>query len=139
MKTIRLLGGSLILAALMTAAPARADESFAKVAEEVNPKLVKIFGAGGLKGLAAYGTGFFVSPDGYILTTCSPLLETSDLRVHLPDGTKYRAKVVAMEPELDMALLKIGTKERPIDPCPPTPSSTARAASTTPRTPATST
>jgi serine protease Do len=121
MKSIRLFGGFVALAALLlaaTARPARADESLAKVAEDVNPKLVKLFGAGGIKGLAAYGTGFFVSPDGYILTVYSHILDTQDLRVHLSDGTRYHGKVVAIEPELDVALIKIGTKEHPIDPQP---------------------
>ncbi len=86
---------------------ARADESFAKVAEEVNTKLVKLFGSGGFKGLASYGTGVVVSPDGYILTINSHILDTRDLRVHMYDGTRYHAKVVAVEPELDIALVKI--------------------------------
>ena len=47
---------------------ARADNSVADVAEQVNKKMVKLWGSGGLKGLASYGTGFFVSRDGYILT-----------------------------------------------------------------------
>ncbi len=114
MKSIRLFASSLALAALFIAAPVRADESFAKVAEEVNPKLVKLFGAGGLKGLAAYGTGFIVSPDGYILTVYSHILDTQDLRVHLSDGTRYHGKVVAVEPELDVALIKIG-KDKEFD------------------------
>ncbi len=43
------------------AAPAHADSSAADVAEQVNKKMVKLFGSGGLKGLASYGTGFFVT------------------------------------------------------------------------------
>jgi serine protease Do len=104
--------GSLALAAvLFVALPARADESFAKVAEDVNPKMVKLFGSGGIRGLAAYGTGMLVSPDGYILTVYSHILDTQDLRVHLADGTKYNGKVVATEPELDVALVKIDKVE----------------------------
>src|SRR5439155_19150862 len=37
-------------------------------------------------------------------------LDTRDLRVHLYDGTRYHAKVVAREPELDVALVKIDKK-----------------------------
>jgi S1-C subfamily serine protease len=108
MKSIRLFGGPLALVILLYVSPIRADESFAKVAEEVNPKVVKVFGAGGVRGLAAYGTGLLVSPDGYILTVYSHILDTQDLRVHLYDGTRFHAKVVAIEPELDIALIKIG-------------------------------
>ena len=98
----------LVLIAFLAVAPARAEESFAKVSEKVNPKLVKLFGAGGVRGLASYGSGILVSADGYILTVNSHILDTQDLRVHLYDGTRYHAKVVAIEPELDVALVKIG-------------------------------
>jgi serine protease Do len=87
--------------------PARADESFAKVAEEVNQKLVKLFGAGGFRGLPSYGTGVVISPDGKILTIASHILDTRDLRIHMADGTRYHGKVVCQEPELDVALVQI--------------------------------
>ncbi len=89
------------------AAAARADDPSTKVVEEVNQKMVKIWGSGGLHGLPGFGAGFLVSPDGYVLTAAAQLLDTRDLRVHLWDGTKYHAEVVAQEPELDVALLKI--------------------------------
>src|SRR5262249_5387632 len=94
--------------ALVLASAARTEESFAKISEKVNPKLVKLFGAGGIKGLASYGSGILVSPDGYVLTVNSHILDTQDLRVHLYDGTRYHARLVAIEPELDVALVKIG-------------------------------
>jgi S1-C subfamily serine protease len=115
MKSIRLFAGALVLAGMVCAVPARADETLAEVAKQVNRKMVKIFGAGGYKGLAHYGTGFVVSPNGYVLTVYSPILETSDLRVHMSDGTRYKAKVVAIETELDMALLKVGTDKDFVD------------------------
>jgi serine protease Do len=108
MKSLR-LGACAALAVLLLAGAGRADESFARVAEKVNPKLVKLFGAGGIRGLASYGTGILVSSDGYILTVNSHILLSLDLRVHLHDGTRYHGKVVAIEPELDVALVKIGT------------------------------
>ena len=39
------------------------------------------------QGPGPYGTGILVSPDGYILTVNSHILDTQDLRVHLYDGT----------------------------------------------------
>jgi serine protease Do len=111
MKSLR-LGACAALAGLLLAGAARADESFAGVADKVNPRLVKLFGSGGFRGLASYGTGILVSSDGYVLTVNSPMLDTRDLRVHLYDGTKYHAHVVAVEPELDVALVKIGTSDR---------------------------
>jgi serine protease Do len=83
----------------------------AAVTEEVNRKMVKVFGLGGFQGVNSYGTGILVSPDGYVLTVASPLLDTPELRVHLADGRRLTAKVVVREPELDAALLKIENVE----------------------------
>lgn len=87
--------------------PARAQAPFPDVARQVNQKIVKIFGAGGLRGLVAYGSAITISPDGYALTAASHLLDTTELRVHLFDGRRAVAKVVVIEPELDLALIKI--------------------------------
>jgi serine protease Do len=116
MKRLFYAGPLALAAALVTApSPRAADESFAPVAVEVNEKLVKVFGAGGIRGLASYGTGLIVSPDGYILTVNSHILDTVDLRVHMPDGTRYHAEVVCVEPELDVALVKIKAGREKVD------------------------
>src|SRR5262245_45354278 len=86
---------------------APADDSFADVTDEVNKKVVKLYGSGGIRGLHSYGTGVLVSKDGYIFTINSHILDTRDLRVHVYDGARYHATVVAREPELDVALCKI--------------------------------
>ncbi len=85
--------------------------SSAAVAEQVNRKSVKLFGAGGYRGANSYGSGVLVSADGYVLTVNSLLLDTADLRVHLWDGRRLHAKVVVAEPELDAALVKIDQVE----------------------------
>jgi serine protease Do len=108
------LAAVVVLTGLLPCGGLRGDESFAKVAEKVNPKLVKVFGSGGIRGLASYGTGVLISADGYILTVNSHLLDTIDLRVHTYDGTRYHARVVVIEPELDVALIKIGTDKDPV-------------------------
>jgi serine protease Do len=94
--------------------PAAAADPFHEVSEQVNQKLVKLFGSGGFRGIASYGTGILISPDGHILTVASPLLDTSELIVHLYDGRRMRAGVIVIEPELDLALVKIKTEgDRP--------------------------
>src|SRR5262245_36824269 len=94
----------LVMAAgamLWGAAAAPAQESFTDVAARVNKKMVKVFGAGGFKGLPGYGTGILVSPKGHILTVNNHLLSTADLpRIHLADGRSFMARVVFREPEL---------------------------------------
>src|SRR5688572_9846344 len=96
-----------ILLCLAAAQTLVAQQSFTSVARDVNRKMVKLFGAGGFKGLPSYGTGVLISPKGHILTVNNHILATSDLRVHLYDGRAHHAKVVGREPDLDLAILKI--------------------------------
>lgn len=101
----RVMGVTLLVATL--SALALAQQPFTPVVADVNKRLVKLFGAGGFKGLPSYGTGILVSAQGHILTVNTHILTTQDLRVHLYDGRFYHAKVLAREPELDLALVKL--------------------------------
>jgi serine protease Do len=86
---------------------AQADSSFNEIFKQVNPKMVKVFGAGGYRGVTAYCTGVLISPDGLILTVYSPTLDTRELRVHLYDGQRHECELIAAEPQLDVALIRI--------------------------------
>ena len=77
----------------------------------VQPKVVKIFGAGGIKGLAAHGTGFFVSKEGHIATIWSHVLDADVVGVVLSDGRRFTAKVMGAEPQLALAVLKLNNAE----------------------------
>ncbi len=96
-----------LVALAFAAVPASAAEPVTKVADQVNEKMVKIFGSGGFRGVVNYSTGILVSADGYILTVASQTLDTAELIIHLYDGRKVKAVVVVTEPVLDIALLKI--------------------------------
>jgi serine protease Do len=116
MYRLRLLAAPLAALVLcLSTGQVHAQKSFAAVSEEVNKKVVKLFGAGGIRGLPSYGSGVLVSPDGYILTINNHILATEDLRVHLSDGRRYHAKVVCSEPELDVALVKIEAGKEKIE------------------------
>jgi serine protease Do len=100
-----------LMVSLIGIVPTYADASFAGVAKDVNRKMVKVYGAGGFRSVNAYCTGVMISPDGYILTVYSPTLDTENLRVHLYDGTRHAVELVAAEPQLDVALLRIKDRE----------------------------
>ena len=100
---------------MVVAASASAADPFHKVTDEVNPKLVKLFGAGGFRGIANYGTGILISPDGHILTSATQMLDSAELVVHLSDGVKMKASVLVVEPLLDAALLKIKVEGKKLD------------------------
>jgi serine protease Do len=106
----------LALAAVVAlAAPLPAADPFHAVAEKVNAKVVKLFGAGGFRGVANYGSGILISSDGHILTAASQMLDSAEIVVHLSDGRKMKAVVLVTEPELDAALLKIKVEGKKID------------------------
>ena len=106
--TVGLLLATVMVSGLVLTTPAAfGQESVSKVTHDVNRKMVKLFGAGGFKGLPSYGTGILVSETGYILTVNNHILTTADLRVHLFDGRVLRGDVIAREPSLDVALIKL--------------------------------
>jgi serine protease Do len=53
------------------------------------------------------GSGFFISPDGYIVTNNHVVDHTQTAKVTTSDGTIYSAKVVGIDPKTDLALLKV--------------------------------
>jgi serine protease Do len=75
--------------------------------EQTFPRMVKIFGAGGLRNLHAYGTGFLVSPAGHVATVYSHVLDADSVVVVLGDGRRFTGEVLGAEPQLDLAVMKL--------------------------------
>lgn len=103
----------LSFAACLAPLAASGQSSFAPVIDEVQPKIVKIFGAGGLRGLEPYQSGFLISGEGHILTVWSYVLDSDVIAVYLNDGRKYAAEVVGMDPRSEIAVLKVGGEGLP--------------------------
>ncbi len=110
-RSLGLIVGAIAFAT--AASPAQAGPSLAKVAAQVQPKMVKIFGAGGLNGLPIYQSGFLISADGYVLTVWSHVLDVDDVTVILDDGRKYSSRLVGADPRLELALLKVDAQDLP--------------------------
>ncbi|MEX0717079.1 MAG: S1C family serine protease [Planctomycetaceae bacterium] len=73
----------------------------------VLPRMVKIFGAGGIRGLHAYGTGFVASPEGHIVTVWNHVLDAEEVSVVFDTGRRAQARVLSAEPQLDLAVLEL--------------------------------
>jgi serine protease Do len=73
----------------------------------LQPKLVKIYGAGGARGLESYQSGFLISEAGHIVTSWSTVLDVSSLRIVTFDGKKDDAEVLGMDPQSEIAVLKM--------------------------------
>jgi len=101
------------LALILLATNLCRGESTTEAIDAVQPKLVKIFGAGGFKNLQSYGTGMIISPDGHIATVWSHVLDADVTAIVLNDGRKFYGKVVAAQPDFDLAVLKIDAENLP--------------------------
>jgi len=79
--------------------------------ESALPRIVKIFGAGGIRNLYSYSTGFLVSAEGHVVTVWSHVLDADSVAVVLNDGRRYEATVLGAEPQLDLAVIKLQTED----------------------------
>lgn len=59
------------------------------------------------------GSGFLISPDGYILTNNHVAGEADKVSVQLLDGREYPAKIIGNDPGSDLAVIKIEETDLP--------------------------
>ncbi|GAB5404757.1 MAG: trypsin-like peptidase domain-containing protein [Aureliella sp.] len=82
--------------------------SLNSVAVSAELKTVKLYGAGGFAGLDAYQSGFYISSDGHILTTWSTVLDVDEVLAVSSDGTRHKAELLGIDPNLEIAVLSTG-------------------------------
>lgn len=103
---------AVLLVATGSAAHAKGDDVLLAL-EQRNTKVFKkiapavVFVANG----KSFGSGFFVSSDGLILTNRHVVGKASKVEVVLRDGTRLPGRVVERAENLDLALIRIEKKE----------------------------
>jgi serine protease Do len=60
------------------------------------------------------GSGFIVSPDGYILTNAHVVADADEVTVRMTDRREYQAKVIGADRRSDVAVIKIDAKDLPV-------------------------
>jgi serine protease Do len=76
-------------------------------------KVVKLYGAGGVRGLEAFQTGILVSADGQIVTVMSTVLDAEEITCVLDDGRRYVATLTGIDPRRELAVLSIKGEDLP--------------------------
>lgn len=69
--------------------------------------------AGGPRVMMGAGSGFIVSPDGVVLTTAHIVDNAEEVSVRLTDKREFKAEVVAVDPQSDVAVLQIDAHDLP--------------------------
>ncbi len=73
-------------------------------------------GRSGQQAIAGIGSGFIVRPDGYIVTNAHVVKGATKISIALRDGTSYSAKIIGLDENNDLAVLKADAKDLPVAP-----------------------
>ncbi|CAD6561169.1 hypothetical protein LMG27952_07376 [Paraburkholderia hiiakae] len=77
------------------------------------PKPASDADASGPRVMTGAGSGFIVSPDGVVLTTAHVVDNAEQVTVRLTDKREFKAEVVAVDPQSDVAVLQIDAHDLP--------------------------
>jgi S1-C subfamily serine protease len=86
------------------------------VAEAASPAVVNISMMEGSRGANGSGSGFVLTPDGYILTNAHVAQGAAEIQVAMGDGRIFRAEVAGIDAATDTAVLRVAAAGLPAAP-----------------------
>jgi len=66
--------------------------------------------------IPSMGSGFIISPAGYVLTNEHVIRGAQEIKAILPDGRSFTGRVIGSHPQYDLAVVKIEGKNLPVAP-----------------------
>jgi S1-C subfamily serine protease len=88
------------------------SRTISSVVTQIAPAVVNIRIETGRRG-EGNGSGFFIAPDGFILTNSHVVNEARKIEVTLSDTRTFPAKLVGQDPDTDLAVLRVGASQLP--------------------------
>ncbi len=105
----------IVLTGCATTGPPSIDRAMIRAKDQVSPALVhirpvrEVFAGGQREERAVVGSGFIISPDGYVVTNEHVAGDASVVKCVLYDRTELDAEVVGADRYTDLAVLKLRT------------------------------
>src|SRR5690242_669704 len=116
---MRFMTAAFAIAGLLGCASVRPEEEVIQEAKDkVFPAVVFIkpiqqeFRGGKLEKIQVFGSGAIISPEGFVVTNNHVAEKATEIRCVLSDKEEVTAKLVGLDPETDLAVIKLNLTER---------------------------
>jgi S1-C subfamily serine protease len=83
------------------------SQSVVSTVRQAGPAVVHIQSRSEKRGGGGTGSGFLISPDGFVMTNSHVVHGADEVRAQTPDGRESRADIIGDDPDTDLAVLRI--------------------------------
>jgi S1-C subfamily serine protease len=87
------------------------SQAVSTTVRQAGPAVMHIQARSEKNGRGGSGSGFLISPDGFVMTNSHVIHGADEVRVLTPDGRESRAEVIGDDPDTDLAVLRIDLPE----------------------------